>query len=756
LSIPLLGLAAWVKDQFMGLPDEVNAFYEQGRQLFQSQMDALIVRVANVVETRLREAKQEVAKGQQQIKDFVASQPKDLQAVAKAAASEVNSKFEELERGIEDKKNSLAQSLAQKYKEGFDKANEALKKIQDENKGLVQAFAEKLGEVIKAIMEFKAKLQAILAKGEATIKLIIADPIGFLGNLIAAVKGGLNAFVGNIWTHLKKGFMAWLFGNMPPGVAPPSDLSLPSIFKLVLGVLGITYDRMRAKAVKLLGERTVGLIEKLVSYIQTLIGGGPAALWEQVKGDLATLKGMVIDAIQDWLITTIVKNAIAKIVSMFNPAGAIIQAIMAIYNIVMFVIERAAQIMTFVESVINSVHAIATGAIGGAIKAVESALANAIPIVIGFLARLIGLGGISQKIREFITRVQAKVDAAIDKVLKKIVDTVKKLFGKLTGKDKKPDERTPQQKEADLKKAVAEAAPLLKEKDTKPRKIRSKLSKIKERFKLTQLELKADEKNKFHLHAEVNPIYDGPILFIADLDEILIGASADAKARLKAAVARAANEQAALEKIMSVLVSTTDLKPGKTISMSGQAVTPAIVKPSPADILTISGWGSVTDARRKYAQGKQLVLEMNVPLVRSWIVANAAGLAKFGYTTAPHPFDFRAVDPNTQQKQVWRGSYFQSHAEKQSFISALEGLSTEIDKLTGESKNMKKTGEGPIVTGAVSRPVCSTDCFPFMRAAAQLTGAAIVLADPQGVWIFEPSGFVILKVKAGTTPPGMK
>ena len=36
--------------------------------------------------------------------------------------------------------------------------------------------------------------------------------------------------------------MKWLFGNLPPGVTIPSDLSLPSILKLVLGVLGITYE----------------------------------------------------------------------------------------------------------------------------------------------------------------------------------------------------------------------------------------------------------------------------------------------------------------------------------------------------------------------------------------------------------------------------------------------------------------------------------------------------------------------------------
>src|SRR6185295_12794308 len=106
--------------------------------------------------------------------------------------------------------------------------------------------------------------------------------------------------------------------------------------------------------------------------------GGPAALWEQVKGDLANLKGMVIDAIQSWLIETVVKQAVTKIISMCNPAGAIIQAAIAIYNIVMFVIEKAQQIMAFVEAVVNSVHAIATGAIGGAISWIEQALARTI------------------------------------------------------------------------------------------------------------------------------------------------------------------------------------------------------------------------------------------------------------------------------------------------------------------------------------------------------------------------------------------
>jgi hypothetical protein len=52
-----------------------------------------------------------------------------------------------------------------------------------------------------------------------------------------------------------------------------------------------------------------------------------------------------------------------------------------------------------------------------------------VPVVIGLLASLIGLGGISEKIREFILKVQDKVDKAIDKVIAKVIETVKKLFG---------------------------------------------------------------------------------------------------------------------------------------------------------------------------------------------------------------------------------------------------------------------------------------------------------------------------------------
>ena len=508
------GSLLWAKDKLFGMPDEVNAFIEEGRRRFTKQMDDLIVRIAGLVETRLKEAKAEIAKGEADVHTFVERQPKEVLKVAREAEKAVGDRFRELEQGIDEKKNDLAQKLAQRYKEAQDKADALKQKMEEENKGLVSGFIEKLGAVIKALAEFKDKLMGLLRKGWETIKLILADPIGFLSNLIAAIKQGINQFKDNIWTHLKAGFLQWLFGPLgEAGITLPKDLSLPSILQLVLQVLGLTYDRLRAKAVALIGERNVRILEKLYDYVKTLITEGPAALWEKVKGDIGDLKAMVIDAVQDWVITTIIKQAVLKVVSLFNPAGAIIQAILAIYNTVMFFIERASQIMSLIEAVINSVNAIATGAIGGAANWIEQALARAIPVVISFLARLLGLSGITDKILGIIKKVQGAVDKAIDKVLAKIVALVKKLFGAGKEKDGKPDERTDAQKQADLDRAISEADQLLANSDLAPEEVTQKLKPIQAKYKLTRLDLVTDDRTETeetdHVHGEVNPPRDG-------------------------------------------------------------------------------------------------------------------------------------------------------------------------------------------------------------------------------------------------------
>ena len=79
---------------------------------------------------------------------------------------------------------------------------------------------------------------------------------------------------------------------------------------------------------------------------------------------------------------------------------------------------------------------------------VENALAKAIPVAIGFLASLLGLGDITEKIREIIEKIQKPVNAAIDWVIGKAVGLARKVGDLFKGKTKDKDaaakdEKTP-------------------------------------------------------------------------------------------------------------------------------------------------------------------------------------------------------------------------------------------------------------------------------------------------------------------------
>ena len=186
----------------------------------------------------------------------------------------------------------------------------------------------------------------------------------------------------------------------------------------------------------------------------------------------------MLGSIKEWLITRIITAGITWIISLLNPVSAFIKACKAIYDIVMFFVERAKQIIALVNAVVDAVVAIAKGSLSAAASFVENALAKSVPLVISLLAALLGLGGISDTVRKFIEKVRAPINAAIDWVIKKAVGLVKaagKFLG--IGKDKekkseKPEERTDQQKRADLDKAVDEAEQVEDMKDATPDAVR--------------------------------------------------------------------------------------------------------------------------------------------------------------------------------------------------------------------------------------------------------------------------------------------
>ena len=429
-----LGGARWLKDKLFGMPDEVNVFYSQGRDAYLTSMDGVIGEVADLVGSELNAARMKIAAGRAEVHDYVTQLPQDLQKVGKDAEGKLDQQWDDLSSEVDNKQDSMVDSIAQKYVASRDALDSRIEEMKAANRGLVDKALDAVVGVIKTILKLKDMLLNVLAKAADVIGDIISDPIGFLGNLIGGIKDGLSRFVDNIGTHLQNGLMGWLFGALgDAGIKMPATFDLAGIFELVMDVLGLTYRSIRGRVAKIVGEPVVAKMEQTVDVFKILLTKGAAGLWEWIKEKLGDLQELLLGGLKDFIIERVIKGGITWLLSLLNPAAAFIKACKAIYDIVMFIVERGSQIMEFVNSVLDSIGAIARGQLSVAAEKVESALAKALPLAISFLASLLGLGGITDKIREGIDKVRKPIEKAVDFVVMGAVKGFKKLFGGAIG-----------------------------------------------------------------------------------------------------------------------------------------------------------------------------------------------------------------------------------------------------------------------------------------------------------------------------------
>jgi hypothetical protein len=551
-------------------------------------------------------------------------------------------------------------------------------------------------------------------KTGAALKSILQNPLPFVGNLVKAAKLGFTNFGANFLTHLKKGLIDWLTGSLQ-GVYIPKALTLPEFGKLALSVLGITWTQIRAKIVKALGPRGETImagLELVFDVIKALVTGGPAAAWEMIKDKLTGLKDQIVSGITSFVVEAVVTKAIPKLIAMFIPGAGFISAIISIYDTVMVFVNKISKIIQVVTAFLNSIVAIAAGNIGAAAGKVESILGGLLSLAISFLAGFAGLGKVADKVMGVVNKVRATVDKALDTAINFIINKAKALFkGLFSGKDKKPDTRTDADKMRDLKAAVAEGTAEAKAHGDDLKGLKAKLAALIKKYKLTRLEVADDSQVKHHLVGEVNPTYTGTIFTAQNLEELLAMIPAGAKSDVRQAVRDAADKQKAVQQVFDTAKAGGVVRPNKTMSL--------------ADEVTISGWGKLDDALKKLVKGRKMALSQSVAEVHSYVTQHAAALAKYGYSTKSFLFD----------PSYAPGAYFKSHAEKQSFIAALDHLEKEID--TAKKKAVASIG--------VTRPVCPADCFPFFKAVSQMQGRTIVLADPLAIWVFAAGGQVIKK-----------
>jgi hypothetical protein len=294
--------------------------------------------------------------------------------------------------------------------------------------------------LILEIMNFPTDLVAsIISNAMQAIAQIRQDPIGFILNMLRAVKLGFENFFHNILQHLVGGLAAWLFrGLRDAGIEPPTDLSLGSVLDFVLQVLGISMERIWQKLAERVGQEMVdrirGAIDRLTgiwNFVRDVQQRGVAAIWEYIESQISNLWDMILEKAQEWIMERIINRAIQWLVSLLDPTGvmAVIRSFQAFFNAVQSAIEYLRDILAIINDYVSTIAAIARGAIEAGAQKLEQGLANAIPVAIGFLANQFGLGDIGAKIQEIVGGIREVVDRALDWLLDRAVSAGRSVLG---------------------------------------------------------------------------------------------------------------------------------------------------------------------------------------------------------------------------------------------------------------------------------------------------------------------------------------
>ncbi|MFF6787658.1 hypothetical protein ACFY9C_01120 [Streptomyces filamentosus] len=499
-----LGKGRWLKDKFAGLPQEANDLYQESRKLYVARMRTVISTVADLIGVELGRAKARIAQGRNDLKAEVDKLPADLKAFGEEARQDFAGKFEDLETTVDEKSEQLVQDLATKYTAALDAVDEEIKKLQEANKGLIDKAKDAIVGVIKTINELKNLLLGILAKAASAVMKIIKDPIGFLGNLVKAVGAGLDLFVTNIGTHLKTGLVSWLLGTATKaGLELPARFDLRGIIQLITSLLGLTWDNIRSRITrKGVPDEAMTTVESSVPVAKKLATEGPAGAYEEIKAETGDLKSTILSKLTEYLIPTVIVAGITWIISLLNPASAFVRAVKGIIDIVTFVVNQGAQIADFVNAVLDAVIQIANGGAAGVPKMVETALAASIPLLIGFLASLLGIGSLANKVKSVFQAVSKPVNRAIEKLVDFIAKKGKALWQKMKGRGKGPADPRKEGK-GDLKGGMQAAHGLIRG-GRDEREIDSGLPQIKLKFGLATLKLVTGRKEGVYdyVHAE--------------------------------------------------------------------------------------------------------------------------------------------------------------------------------------------------------------------------------------------------------------
>ncbi|MEM0980964.1 MAG: DUF4157 domain-containing protein [Cyanobacteria bacterium P01_H01_bin.58] len=416
-------------------------------------------------------AKAEVDRGRARVKEYVDALPEDLKSVGAEAASNIQSQFDSLESDIQAKQHALVDDLKSKYEASLKEIDDRIEELKAANASLVSKIAKAIADVAKWILRqvvniLKPPLSLIPGIGSKVgdfLDAFIDDPGGIMKTLFKGLGEGFKNFGKNIMKHMINGFFEWLLGSGIQ-IKFPDKFDLQGVIDILMQILGISKDAIfdlaasllpdwAVEFLKMIMEKGVGALSNMMDTLKDLgvpeyvIGffkaiaefpkKGILALWDFIKTIFSSLKGDFIKTvITQLVIPEVVIAGIQWLIGLLNPVGGIFKIVKAIVDIIIFLIDNRDMIAQVLMAVADSFSALLTKSWAPIALAVEFALAKIIPLALGLMISLLGLGGIPKKIGKVVEKLRKPVDKGLAKVLEKIgflLDPVGTIQGGVSG-----------------------------------------------------------------------------------------------------------------------------------------------------------------------------------------------------------------------------------------------------------------------------------------------------------------------------------
>lgn len=266
----------------------------------------------------------------------------------------------------------------------------------------------------------------VAKKAASAWDIVLAQPLAFIKNTVRAIGHGFKLLWKNLLGHLEYGIEGWLFGELADkGIHAPSSWTDPmAILGFILDVLGLSMNHI----FELLAKRfDPAKVDRLRVWYARL-----SSAWQWAKQIIDTSKspqeitaGLIsqakefgkglLESVIGW-VAGAVATELAEIAAAAAASGGLSEVLdiaRRIYRAIQSAVRWMRKILEMVNSVLDGILQIAQGAIEPAGAKLETAMHYAMPVVIGFLADQVGLGGIGEKMREFVDELREKVDEAL-------------------------------------------------------------------------------------------------------------------------------------------------------------------------------------------------------------------------------------------------------------------------------------------------------------------------------------------------------